>query len=146
MFVPRQRRTNNNSGSQGDNALGEWTAIKHVLWSAESSNSPYKIKANLYSMSLVSISSKGDNYTWNNKSETNTIGSLHFTNQGPEDRIPRNDKMKYNTDESLHCTNQGPENRIPNGNLHCTNSRPEDCIPINEKMKYDTNESLHCTN
>jgi hypothetical protein len=72
-------------------------------------------------MSSVTISSKGDNYPENNKSETNTNGSLHCTNQGSEDRIPRNDKMKYNTDGSLHCTNLGPEDRIPNESLHCTN-------------------------
>jgi hypothetical protein len=66
-------------------------------------------------MSSVIISSKGDNYSGNNKSETNTNESLHCTNQGPEDRIPRNDKMKYNIDGSLHCTNLGPEDRIPKG-------------------------------
>jgi hypothetical protein len=59
-------------------------------------------------MLSVVISSKGDNYLGNNKSETNTNESLHCTNQGPEDRIPKNnDKIKYNTDGSLHCTNLG---------------------------------------
>jgi hypothetical protein len=88
MFVQRQHRTNDNSGSRGDNALGEWTAIKHVLWSAESGNLPYKIETNGYSMSSVAISSKGNNYPGNNKSEINTNESLHCTNQGLEDRIP----------------------------------------------------------
>jgi hypothetical protein len=45
-------------------------------------------------MSSVAISSKGDNYPGNNKSKTNTNGSLHCTNQGPEDRIPRSNKTK----------------------------------------------------
>jgi predicted nucleic acid binding AN1-type Zn finger protein len=56
-----------------------------------------------------------------------------------------NDKMKYNTDGSLHCTNMGPEDRIPKGSLHCTNQGPEDRVPRNDKMTDDTNESLHCT-
>jgi hypothetical protein len=89
-------------------------------------------KGDLKIMLLVSISSKGDNYPGNNKSKTNTSGSLHCTNQGPEDRISKNDKMKYNTDESLHCTNLGPEDRIPKGSLHCTNQGPEDRIPRND--------------
>jgi hypothetical protein len=42
--VQRQRRTNDKSSSRDDNALGEWTAINHVLWSAESGNLPYKYK------------------------------------------------------------------------------------------------------
>jgi hypothetical protein len=145
MFVQWQRRTNDNSGSRGDNALREWTAIKHVLWSAESGNLPYKIEANWYNMSSVAISSKGDNYLENNKSKTKTNESIHCTNQGPDDRILRNDKMKYNTDGSLHCTNLGLEDRIPKGSLHCTNQGPEDRIPRNDKMTYDTNGSLHCT-
>jgi hypothetical protein len=62
MFVRRQHRTNDNSGSQGDNAVGERKAIKYVLWSAESGNLHYKIEANRYSMSSVAISIKGDNY------------------------------------------------------------------------------------
>jgi hypothetical protein len=44
-------------------------------------------------MLSVAISSKGDNYPGNNKSKTNTNESLHCTNQGPEDRIPRNNKQ-----------------------------------------------------
>jgi hypothetical protein len=72
-------------------------------------------------MLSVVISSKGDNYPGNNNSETNTNGSLHCTNQGPEDRIPKNDKMKYNTDGSLYCTNLGQKDHIPKGSLHCTN-------------------------
>jgi hypothetical protein len=47
MFAQRQRRTNDNSGSRGDNALEEWTAIKHVLWSAESGNLPYKNRSEM---------------------------------------------------------------------------------------------------
>jgi hypothetical protein len=40
-------------------------------------------------MLSVVISSKGDNYPENNKSETNANENLHCTNQGPEDHIPR---------------------------------------------------------
>jgi predicted nucleic acid binding AN1-type Zn finger protein len=69
-------------------------------------------------MLSVAISSKRDNYIGNNKSETNTKGSLHCTNLGPEDRIPN---------ESLHCTNQGPE----------------DCILRNDKMTCDINERAY---
>jgi hypothetical protein len=45
-------------------------------------------------MLSVAISLKWDNYPGNNKSETNTNGSLHCTNQGPEDRIPK--MIKWN--------------------------------------------------
>jgi hypothetical protein len=68
-------------------------------------------------MLSVVISSKGDNYLGNNKSETNTNGSLH-------------------------CTNQGPEDRIPKGSLHCTNQGPEDYIPRNDKTKYNMKDFM----
>jgi hypothetical protein len=37
-------------------------------------------------MSSVAISLKGENYPCIDKSETNE--SIHYTNQGPDDRIP----------------------------------------------------------
>jgi hypothetical protein len=53
-----------------------------------------------------------------------TNGSLHCTNQGPENHFPN---------ESLHCTNQGLEDHFPNESIHCTNQGPEDRIPRNDK-------------
>jgi hypothetical protein len=43
MFMRQQFHINDSSGPWGDNILGELTAIKHILWSAESGNLPHYI-------------------------------------------------------------------------------------------------------